>query len=71
VRGRGAARMPVPCGNHSRRCADGALWVSILTCRVLDLKPSCIHDRCPIILGSERDVRHVLSFYGASEESKA
>lgn len=31
--------------------------------RVLDLQPSHVHDRCPIILGSPRDVNRVLDIY--------
>mmetsp|Transcript_36610 Transcript_36610/g.78107 ORF Transcript_36610/g.78107 Transcript_36610/m.78107 type:complete len:336 (-) Transcript_36610:209-1216(-) len=31
--------------------------------RMLDLVPSGIHDRCPVILGAERDVKTVLSRY--------
>ncbi len=31
--------------------------------RVLDLQPSHVHDRCPIILGSPRDVNRVLEIY--------
>jgi fructose-1,6-bisphosphatase I len=31
--------------------------------RVLDLKPTGVHERCPIILGSVSDVEHILSFY--------
>jgi len=31
--------------------------------RVLDLQPMGIHERCPIIMGSERDVNMVLSKY--------
>lgn len=33
--------------------------------RMLDLVPSNIHDRCPVILGSPRDVEIVLSKYNA------
>jgi len=31
--------------------------------RMLDLVPTDIHERCPVILGSERDVKKVLSLY--------
>ena len=31
--------------------------------RMLDLVPSNIHDRCPVILGSPRDVEVVLNMY--------
>ncbi len=31
--------------------------------RMLDLVPSQIHERCPVILGCERDVKRVLSLY--------
>jgi len=31
--------------------------------RMLDLVPASIHDRCPVILGSPRDVELVLSQY--------
>ena len=33
--------------------------------RMLDLVPGSIHDRCPVILGSPRDVNLVLSKYEA------
>lgn len=56
------------------------MWLLLLF-RVLDLKPTSVHERCPIILGSTSDVEHVLSFYapggsaaaagGAAEEGKA
>ena len=31
--------------------------------RMLDLVPKDIHERCPVILGSERDVKQVLGLY--------
>jgi fructose-1,6-bisphosphatase I len=31
--------------------------------RVLDLMPEGIHDKCPILIGSPRDVQRVLSYY--------
>ena len=33
--------------------------------RMLDLVPTDIHERCPVILGSARDVNMVLALYGA------
>lgn len=30
---------------------------------ILDITPTGIHDKCPVIIGSTRDVEHVLSFY--------
>jgi len=33
--------------------------------RMLDLVPTCIHERCPVILGSARDVELVVERYGA------
>merc|ERR1711861_58974 len=35
--------------------------------RILDVVPTCIHERCPIIMGSERDVLKVISAYDESE----
>ena len=35
--------------------------------RMLDLQPANIHDRCPVILGSPRDVDKVIEFYNASK----
>ena len=32
--------------------------------RMLDLVPSDIHERCPVILGGARDVKLVLERYG-------
>ena len=32
--------------------------------RMLDLVPTDIHERCPVILGSERDVKQCLGYYG-------
>jgi fructose-1,6-bisphosphatase I len=34
-----------------------------VTTRILDLVPRDIHDKCPVIIGSVRDVQHVLNFY--------
>ena len=34
--------------------------------RMLDLVPTDIHERCPVILGSERDVKQCLSNYAIS-----
>lgn len=31
--------------------------------RILDLEPQGIHDKCPVVLGSSRDVQHVMGFY--------
>ena len=31
--------------------------------RILDIAPTGIHDKCPVVIGSCRDVQHVLSFY--------
>merc|ERR1719464_2664684 len=31
--------------------------------RILEVKPEHIHDRCPIIMGCERDVKEVLGLY--------
>jgi len=31
--------------------------------RILEVKPEHIHDRCPIIMGGERDVKQVLALY--------
>lgn len=33
--------------------------------RMMELEPKGVHERCPVILGSERDVNTVLSFYAA------
>lgn len=33
--------------------------------RMMDLEPTGVHERCPVILGSERDVNIVLNFYAA------
>ena len=34
--------------------------------RMLDLVPTDIHERCPVILGSERDVKQCLANYQIS-----
>jgi fructose-1,6-bisphosphatase I len=31
--------------------------------RILDLIPTNIHDKCPVVIGCNRDVDHVLSYY--------
>lgn len=31
--------------------------------RILDVKPKGIHDKCPVLIGSSRDVQRVLSYY--------
>lgn len=31
--------------------------------RLLDLQPKGIHDKCPVLIGSNRDVERVLSHY--------
>ena len=31
--------------------------------RLLDLVPTNIHDKCPVLIGSTRDVDRVLSYY--------
>lgn len=31
--------------------------------RILDLKPNTIHDKCPVIIGCNRDVDRVLAYY--------
>lgn len=31
--------------------------------RILDVKPKGIHDKCPVLIGSKRDVQRVLSYY--------
>ena len=33
--------------------------------RILSLRPTDIHERCPIIMGCPRDVQRVLAAYGA------
>jgi len=38
-------------------CAQGSIQ------RMLDLVPTDIHERCPVILGCPRDVEIVLSYY--------
>lgn len=30
---------------------------------ILDISPTGIHDKCPVLIGSTHDVQHVLSFY--------
>eukprot|EP01038_Epipyxis_sp_PR26KG_P011547 gene11547-15466_t len=30
---------------------------------ILDIVPTTIHDKCPVVIGSKRDVLHVLSYY--------
>lgn len=30
---------------------------------ILDIVPTGIHDKCPVLIGSKRDVDHVLNFY--------
>jgi len=37
--------------------------------RMLDLVPSSIHERCPVILGSPRDVNQVIALYNAAPVS--
>ena len=32
--------------------------------RMLELVPEDIHERCPVIVGCQRDVQIVLNFYG-------
>ena len=39
--------------------------------RMLDLVPTDIHERCPVILGGPRDVKLVLERYGAGSFDKA
>jgi len=39
--------------------------------RMLDLVPTSIHERCPVILGSARDVRLVVERYGAGSFNKS
>ena len=39
--------------------------------RMLDLVPTDIHERCPVILGSARDVRLVVERYGAGSFSQS
>jgi len=44
----------------------GHFYVWLDTCqvqRMLDLVPTGIHERCPVILGSPRDVKLVLDRY--------
>lgn len=36
---------------------------------ILDLVPKGIHDKCPVLIGSKRDVQHVLSFYSEGGEA--
>ena len=31
---------------------------------ILDVEPKSIHDRCPIFLGSKRDVEEIIELYG-------
>jgi fructose-1,6-bisphosphatase I len=31
--------------------------------RILDLKPTSIHEKCPVIIGCNRDVDRVLAHY--------
>lgn len=31
--------------------------------RILDVEPKGIHDKCPVIIGCNRDVDRVLSYY--------
>ena len=31
--------------------------------RILDIVPTDIHEKCPVIIGSKRDVLRVLSYY--------
>ena len=31
--------------------------------RILDLTPDGIHDKCPVVIGCQRDVQRVLSYY--------
>ena len=38
--------------------------------RILEVVPEHIHDRCPIIMGCERDCSKVLSLYGAPAPPK-
>lgn len=38
---------------------------------MLDLKPDGIHARCPIILGSPRDVERVLDIYAKHSQEAA
>ena len=39
--------------------------------RILDAPPNGIHDRCPIIMGSSRDVDRVLARYGEDDGAPA
>ena len=39
--------------------------------RMMDLEPQTIHERCPVILGSERDVKIVLDIYEKHEKAHA
>jgi fructose-1,6-bisphosphatase I len=32
--------------------------------RLLDLVPTGIHDKCPVLIGSTRDVDRVIAYYG-------
>ena len=46
-------------------CAGGKVdgHVQRLVQRMLDLEPTHVHERCPVILGSPRDVDFILSKY--------
>jgi fructose-1,6-bisphosphatase I len=39
--------------------------------RILDLNPANVHDRCPVIIGCERDVSRMLAFYDSHVSSFA
>ena len=39
--------------------------------RILDVPPKNIHDRCPIIMGCERDVSKILNRYNTEEDATA
>ena len=39
--------------------------------RILDVPPKDIHDRCPIVMGCERDVSKVLNRYSSADDDAA
>ena len=46
----------------TKRAALSTPWQGAIH-RMLDLVPTDIHERCPVILGCPRDVNKVLDFY--------
>ena len=56
-------------GGNGLLSHGGTLVAANQVQRMLDLVPTDIHERCPVILGSPRDVNKVLEMYKAAPVS--